>query len=287
MSGNTITSNSIGLKIDTSARPIVSSNVFSGNTTYPILVSSAYPVMNDNAVSGNALNGIILNGVASENMTFSGTIPYVIPANGTFSVASGRTLTINPDVVLKFQNNLGRLIINGILNVVGLEGHEAIVTSFTDDGHGGDTNADGLSSGAPGEAGQVIVSSGSGTSTISYAKFLYGGAFFAGGGVPGASLEISSTNAVISNSIFQHNDRRGLWLLSSPGSIITDSLFSDHMGTNASAFYVESSFPTVGNLTFRNNRTAISGQFSEVTISSPIDIDSSNLTATSPSNILH
>jgi len=65
--------------------------------------------------------------------------PYVVM--GTLIVNSGVTLTINPDVIVKFKSQQG-MDIRGHLEVNATEGHEAYFTAYTDDSVGGDTNED-------------------------------------------------------------------------------------------------------------------------------------------------
>ncbi|MFO7653848.1 MAG: M6 family metalloprotease domain-containing protein [Candidatus Krumholzibacteriia bacterium] len=74
--------------------------------------------------------------------------PFVI--NGNLTVSSGDTLTIEPGVVVKLMTNIS-MTINGALIAIGTAEDRIVITSYKDDDHGGDTNGDGPSSGAPGD----------------------------------------------------------------------------------------------------------------------------------------
>ena len=81
-----------------------------------------------------------VSGTISSNETWTSTgNPYIVTASVT--VNSGVTLTINPDVIIKFNNQTG-IQVKGHLEVNGTEGHEVYFTAYTDDSVGGDTNDD-------------------------------------------------------------------------------------------------------------------------------------------------
>ena len=81
-----------------------------------------------------------VSGTISSDTTWTNVNnPYIVTNNIT--VDSGVTLTINPDVIIKFKSKTG-MQINGILEVNATAGHEAYFTAYTDDSIGGDTNED-------------------------------------------------------------------------------------------------------------------------------------------------
>lgn len=69
-------------------------------------------------------------------------LPYHVP-NG-LTVASGATLTIATNSIVKFSSGTG-LTVNGRLSAVASVGQKILFTSFQDDNNGGDSNADGTS----------------------------------------------------------------------------------------------------------------------------------------------
>jgi RHS repeat-associated protein len=84
--------------------------------------------------------------------------PYVL--DGTLTVASGATLTIDPGVIVKFNGQLQTMYVNGTLSAVGTAANPITFTSYQDDSAGGDTNGDGTTtSGAPGQWIQISFSS--------------------------------------------------------------------------------------------------------------------------------
>ena len=81
----------------------------------------------------------------SQEWTTAGS-PYVIETTAT--VGEGTTLTIDPGVVVKFEEaNYGELFVIGSLVADGTSTNKVTFTSYADDSAGGDTNGDGSSSG--------------------------------------------------------------------------------------------------------------------------------------------
>lgn len=84
--------------------------------------------------------------------------PYVL--DGTVTVGSGATLTVDPGVIVKFNGQLQTMYVNGTLSAIGTAANPITFTSYQDDSAGGDTNGDGTTtSGAPGQWIQISFSS--------------------------------------------------------------------------------------------------------------------------------
>jgi hypothetical protein len=139
--------------------------------------------------------------------------PYVI--TGDFSVPAGKTLTLEPGVIIKFMS--GSLIVNGTLKAEGAAGDPIIFTSFKDDSYGGDTNQDATStSPLPGDWATIkILSDGS---SFNRTVVRYGGAedFF---GQAWASIRVENSSVNIKDSIIEKAQDYGLWLKNSSGVI--------------------------------------------------------------------
>ncbi|MDD4989605.1 MAG: right-handed parallel beta-helix repeat-containing protein, partial [Candidatus Pacebacteria bacterium] len=96
--------------------------------------------------------------------------PYVISADVT--VDSGSTLTIEPGVIVKFDNSF--LNIDGTLLAEGTAVDKIYFTSIKDDSLGGDTNGDGgASNPSESDEGGVALYAGSGSSHLAHASFHY------------------------------------------------------------------------------------------------------------------
>src|SRR5262249_50447905 len=135
-------------------------------------------------ISGSVVNGgvkavDVRTGSVSGNVTWAETgLPYRINC-GSVNVQSGVTLTIAPNIVVKFQNASSGcpsyLSISGSLVANGTSSQPVYFTSLVDDAVGGDTNGDGnATTPAAGLWGGIIFQSGSGGS-ISNAVVRYAG----------------------------------------------------------------------------------------------------------------
>ena len=78
---------------------------------------------------------------------FSG-LPYWLDADVT--VGNGVILTLPADLLVKADSS-SDLLVDGTLVLQSSAGHEIVFTSYRDDSYGGDTNGDGVTSGARGD----------------------------------------------------------------------------------------------------------------------------------------
>jgi hypothetical protein len=98
--------------------------------------------------TGGAVNGAALVTVAHEvsgsiaaNTTWTAAqSPYTV--TGDVTVPAGKTLTLQAGVVVKFQHNTG-LNVAGTLACQGTTGSKVVLTAFSDDSYGGDSDGDG------------------------------------------------------------------------------------------------------------------------------------------------
>ena len=87
--------------------------------------------------------------------------------DGTLTIPSGVTLTIEPGSILKFKNSAG-LNVQGTLLAQGTAENRIVFTSAMDDNHGGDTNGDGPATvPSPGDWQGVMVNGGDATIRMS------------------------------------------------------------------------------------------------------------------------
>ncbi|HSZ56396.1 MAG TPA: hypothetical protein VK797_12085, partial [Tepidisphaeraceae bacterium] len=161
-------------------------NIASGNPTLnTVLVdhardqafevsSTALPSYSALSATNDSLDGVQLDGgtiSGAETWNFGG-LPVQI--SGSFTIASTGALTIVPGQVVKWYNG-GSLTVNGTLNAQGTAGEPIIFTSYRDDSAGGDTNADGPSSGVAGDWQSIVFNAGSDASVLQNVQIDYAG----------------------------------------------------------------------------------------------------------------
>lgn len=134
-------------------------------------------------------------------------------------VPTGKSLSIEPGAVLKMWNSTKPLISQGTLTMGSLDvnAEPVIVTSFSDDTVGGDTNNNGDIPLTSGGWGTIILSSG--TASIENAVFRYGGNSIY------AVFHNMAAETFITKSRFEHN---GTGIIVTGGSVtLTNSELSD------------------------------------------------------------
>jgi protein-disulfide isomerase len=219
--GFDLDSNSIGNVTITTSTFADNGGVTYG-AAYINLTNAPTLTVSGNTSTRNWRNGIIVAGSLGANYTWSNNdLPYIIQ-NGNLTVPSGKTLTINPGVIVKVEV-VSSLIVDGTLNVQGTTSTNPIYfTSIKDDSIGGDTNDDGTTTTpAGGDWYDIQLDAGS-SSTLNYAVVRYGGhntgttnaPIYMGGGkitlwhttIASSSnygVQIASGTATVSSSTFQ------------------------------------------------------------------------------------
>ncbi len=192
---------SYGVSASGSGSATLNGNTFSDNTSGAVSVnfSGGLSLSNSgNTASGNGTRGIIISGTitTTEQRLVVDGLPYVL--FGPVTVSSGKTLDIDPGVIVKLSGafqNTAFFNIAGTLNALGTASSPIYFTSLKDDSVGDDTNADsGANSPAPYNWGHIKVTTG-GTANFDYATIRYDG--FNGLYNNGGTLNVS--NSVISN----------------------------------------------------------------------------------------
>ncbi|HEY4528104.1 MAG TPA: hypothetical protein VJL09_03615, partial [Candidatus Paceibacterota bacterium] len=261
ITSNTFDTNKVGLKIepDGSNNPNASSavnNIFTSNQNEAINLTGSYPTFSGNSASSNGINGIAAEGNQGEDYTFAANLPYVI--NVSYTVNSGKTLTVDAGTVVKFKDNQSSLAVDGKILANGTSASKIVFTSLKDDVHGGDTNNDGsTSSPQAGDWVSVQFNSGAATSTLDNVTMRYGGGWFNASG----AVRISGSSHEIKNSLFELNNFNAIW--------------SSGTGTT-----------TVSNTAFRNNQTGVKVESPHVFVNGGGIIFENNTASTSPPDLV-
>nr|MBC8248564.1 right-handed parallel beta-helix repeat-containing protein [Anaerolineales bacterium] len=130
--------------------------------------------------------------------------PYVVTCDVT--VQAGVTLTIEPGVVVKFQDYWDNLVVNGRLMAQGTGAQSIVFTSLKDDAHGGDSNGDGsASSPAPDDWGSLRFTSSSTGSVLDHAVVRYGGGWY------NQNIWVDTTDIALTNSTIASAGGYGLY----------------------------------------------------------------------------
>ena len=166
-----------GIRLDNASNPVISNTTIGSSQVTPIAMSfEASPVFTNNILSfsDNQFDAIgLLGGTLTSNAniiqrSFTGLDNITYMMLGRIEVPVGRTLTIDPGVVIKSQYGYN-IVVYGTLIANGAEGDEIVFTSVSDDNHGnpGDTNRNGTNT-APeiGNFGGIYFAEGSSASSL-------------------------------------------------------------------------------------------------------------------------
>ena len=172
---------------------------------YPIWLQGSMEFSHEfNIILHNTYNRAILVTAGTINGTLYSTqhLPppitsYTMDIWPGVTVSAGEVLEIEPGAILKFD--AGYLQVYGTLHAEASQGNEIIFTSYRDDEYGGDTNADGLSSGELGDWGGIIWFASSTDSVLRHAVVRYGGL--------DGSLHFSGANPLVENCMISQSNR--------------------------------------------------------------------------------
>ena len=231
----------------------ISSSSFSHNADYAarlhVVPIQSYP---NNVATSNGVNAFGINGVVSENMTWTETTSSVILSlTGGVTINDDITCTIPAGTIIKADDD-GQFSVHGTLDVNGSETDPVVFTSLQDDSYGGDTNSDGsTTTPAAGDWGGISLygyQSADGIGEFDYSRVRYGGnssgyadanlyfCYSDSGHFTNSSCEyslqhglrVASCTVDISNSIFSHNAEyaahlSGVTILAYPNNSATDN----------------------------------------------------------------
>ncbi len=194
----TIFKGSYGIRVEGNSTPAISTNTFDNLGAAPIVMSvlSDPQITTDNVYTTNTYNALaLLSETLSQNALLkyrpnvgnpaSPTFAYL--ATGTITVASGVTLSIAPQVVIKPSSSYTLFAVNGALNMVGADSgtNRIFVTSALDDAIAGDTTPTNSGTPTAGNWGNIVFNDTAvdASCMIRNVKFQFGGAGGNGGGV--------------------------------------------------------------------------------------------------------
>ncbi|OQY03289.1 MAG: hypothetical protein B6I22_11945 [Desulfobacteraceae bacterium 4572_123] len=172
--------------------------------------------------STSALASTTISSDITSDTTWTATAgPYILTSDIT--IITGATLTIQAGTVVKFNNYLIDLRVEGSVNAQGTGAQNIIFTEIRDDA-GGDSNGDGsASSPGSGNWGHIEFAAGS-TGVMDYVDIRYGGYPSLG------QLTVNGGILTLTNSIIRHSSTHGVRIQNSD-PVMTDNNWHD----NASA----------------------------------------------------
>lgn len=201
--------------------------------------TSSPPVLSTQEVSGP---------IATSTTWVTGGV-YVI--NGTVTINSGVTLTIEDGAIIKFLNTSSGIIVNGEMVAEGTSESPIYFTSYKDDSIGGDTNLDSSATlPSSGDWKEIKVGSG-GILSAEYAVVRYGGAY------PGSTANIYNNGGIIDlvNATTSDSGWFGM-LLNSGTTTLNNSVVSD----NIVGLKTLAASTTLNGVNFRDNSNGLTAQ---------------------------
>ncbi|MDO8493220.1 MAG: lamin tail domain-containing protein, partial [bacterium] len=204
----------------------------------------------------NSINYFIARGVqinTDTTLTKAGS-PYLVDGIAQ-RISEGKTLTIEPGVVIKFRG-AAWLMADGNIVANGTSADPIVFTAFADDTYGGDLDRV-VTTPLKGSWFGVELSNKSTASSFDHTIFRYGGNH--GFGVyKKAILYVGQTSPPITNSIFEYSKAYGLYLDGS-NSTVSHNSFSGNIGDPSSVgLNVVNGAPSISNNTFTSNNIGLS-----------------------------
>jgi hypothetical protein len=225
--------NSLIQNSDQAGLRILSSNPTLTNVTFQNNINSAAismdlassPVITGVTLLNNRINGVAVDG---------GTLPalatwnnpgivYVLAGNGgVVTIPEGRTLDVAAGQVIKLLNHTDAFHVNGTLKVEGTAAAPVVITSYSDDTAGGDTNDDGHNSG-PSVAnwGGISFTATSVGSQLDHLQLRYGSDTTDG---KFGTINVTGSSVTVTNSLITDSGHVGADVFAGGTLTLTNSL---------------------------------------------------------------
>ena len=186
----------------------------------------SFPDLTNNTMQDNERNGFCLSGGTIDVDAAWDITDTNYMLMGDVTVFIGNTLTIDPDVIVKF-NYHKRLIVDGALRVLGTNADPVYFTSYRDDTIGGDANGDGATNGVDGDWYDIRFKDTSDdvNSIIDHAVIRYGGDSYSSNRSGGISLFNASPK--IKNSTIIGNEYAGIYSTDSQPGLTCNNVYNN------------------------------------------------------------
>lgn len=253
--------------------PLQAGNIESNWGTHSNMVSNGQD-KNGNPLTAtprarNSLHYFISSGttLSGDKILTKANSPYIVPQSQILTIPNGKTLTLEPGVVVKFGSEAAIKVLGNIV-ADGTAQFPIVFTGITDDGYGGDTNNDGICNTADasstascpvaGSWENIQILGSASSSSFSHTTFRYGGRWFTGVNYLGSLLYIENSAVSISDAVFEYSQRYGVELVNS-NATIQRSIFREHNYNNTSVagIVVEGGAPVISENTFTHNYRGI------------------------------
>jgi hypothetical protein len=143
-----------------------------------MLLDPQAPVqLTDTVFEGNTVDTLsVMEGTWTEDAHLS-IVGHAWRVDGDITINPGVTVTLDPGVVLKMDNEEDDLHVLGRLVALGTPERRVVITSMEDDAHGGDDGGDGSTRGYPGDWGGLRFEDGTllSASSLQHTTITFGG----------------------------------------------------------------------------------------------------------------
>ncbi len=255
---------------ETSTTTIVGSQFGNNTTGDAYLGNNLRFAGSGNTTDGTTTSGFWRAGTVFADETWNPGVPFVIEsALYGVTVPVGKTLTISPGVIVKFNTN-AFMNVSGILAAGSQSANQVYFTSLKDDTVGGDTNGDGgVTAPAPQDYQGITFQNGSNGSFTSAVLRYGGGGPCCGYGivrVEGGTVNISNSEIsksyygifqnqgalTLATSVVRDNASYGIYVYNQFLSAATSTIANSTFGTNAAGdgyFFGKVHLANTGNAT--------------------------------------